>query len=164
MSWITGFSSPLAKRPSTCSRNCGVISAFPVFEEWSGALREFIFASFAPTTGDLVQSYLDRFVEQHPQAVQLLARDVAVLVELAGAAADVNQRIPMRPDAGQRLPGASRDASLEPHLTAAPCEGEQRTEQREQPEYGRELAAFPLPPAAGEPGHGRDDHASSASK
>lgn len=41
----------------------GVASAFPVFEQWSGALRDFIFANFVPTTGDLVQSYLDRFVE-----------------------------------------------------------------------------------------------------
>jgi membrane protein len=39
-----------------------VMSAFPAFEEIRGQFEEFIFSTFVPTTGDVVQSYMTEFV------------------------------------------------------------------------------------------------------
>ncbi|MFT6269055.1 MAG: membrane protein [Alphaproteobacteria bacterium] len=39
-----------------------VMSAFPAFEEVRGEFEAFIFSSFEPTTGDVVQSYVTEFV------------------------------------------------------------------------------------------------------
>jgi membrane protein len=39
-----------------------VMSAFPAFEEIRGEFEEFIFSSFVPTAGDVVQSYMTEFV------------------------------------------------------------------------------------------------------
>lgn len=40
----------------------GVISAFPVFDQWASALQDFIFENFVPAAGDMVQRYLQQFV------------------------------------------------------------------------------------------------------
>lgn len=40
----------------------GVISAFPVFDQWADALQDFIFENFVPAAGDMVQGYLQEFV------------------------------------------------------------------------------------------------------
>lgn len=39
-----------------------IFSAFPVFNEVSGELKEFIFTNFAPSAGDIVGDYIDQFV------------------------------------------------------------------------------------------------------
>ena len=39
-----------------------IFSAFPVFNEVTDALKEFIFANFAPSAGDVVGRYIDEFV------------------------------------------------------------------------------------------------------
>jgi membrane protein len=39
----------------------GILSAFPVFEEWSQRLRSYIFTNFVPATGDTIESYLTSF-------------------------------------------------------------------------------------------------------
>ena len=42
----------------------GVISAFPVFDERIDQLQDFIFVNFVPAAGDVVQQYIDQFVER----------------------------------------------------------------------------------------------------
>ena len=39
-----------------------IFSAFPVFNEVTGALKEFIFTNFAPSASDVVGQYIDEFV------------------------------------------------------------------------------------------------------
>lgn len=39
----------------------GILSAFPVFQEWSERLRSYIFANFVPATGSTIESYLSSF-------------------------------------------------------------------------------------------------------
>jgi len=39
----------------------GVLSAFPVFDEWSASLKTYIFANFVPTAASKVQDYLTEF-------------------------------------------------------------------------------------------------------
>jgi membrane protein len=39
----------------------GILSAFPVFLEWSARLRSYIFSNFVPATGSTVESYLAGF-------------------------------------------------------------------------------------------------------
>lgn len=55
----------------------GVISAFPVFDQWSASLQDFIFQNFVPATGEVLQSHVDRFVEQ---ATELSAVGVLGLI------------------------------------------------------------------------------------
>lgn len=40
-----------------------VFSAFPVFHEFTNALKDFIFTNFAPSAGDTVGLYIDEFVD-----------------------------------------------------------------------------------------------------
>lgn len=39
----------------------GILSAFPVFQEWSQRLRSYVFTNFVPATGDTIESYLSSF-------------------------------------------------------------------------------------------------------
>ncbi len=41
----------------------GVLSAFPVFDQWSGQLTNYIFANFVPTAASSVQKYIAGFTE-----------------------------------------------------------------------------------------------------
>jgi membrane protein len=41
----------------------GIISAFPVFSEWSEDLQAFIFANFMPEAGEQIVPYLDSFLD-----------------------------------------------------------------------------------------------------
>lgn len=41
-----------------------MLSLFPVFEQWSGKLEEFLFKNFVPTAGDAVRSYVHEFSSQ----------------------------------------------------------------------------------------------------
>lgn len=58
----------------------GIISAFPVFESWSGSLQAFIFDNFVPATGDAIQKNLQHFADQ---ATQLSAVGTAFLIATA---------------------------------------------------------------------------------
>jgi len=42
----------------------GVVSAFPVFDQGVEELQDFIFSNFVPAAGDVVQEYLDRFIDR----------------------------------------------------------------------------------------------------
>jgi membrane protein len=42
----------------------GVISAFPVFDQWARELESYIFANFVPAAGDAVQDHLNQFVDR----------------------------------------------------------------------------------------------------
>lgn len=44
-----------------------IFSAFPVFNEVTGALKEFIFTNFAPSASDVVGQYIDEFVNNSKQ-------------------------------------------------------------------------------------------------
>ena len=44
-----------------------IFSAFPVFNEVTGALKEFIFTNFAPSASDVVGQYIDEFVRNSKQ-------------------------------------------------------------------------------------------------
>lgn len=57
-----------------------VISAFPVFEQWSGLIQEFIFTNFVPAAGEVVQEYVTQFADK---ATQLTAAGVVLLVFIA---------------------------------------------------------------------------------
>jgi membrane protein len=41
-----------------------MLSLFPVFEQWSGALEAFLFQNFVPAAGDTVKSHLHQFSDQ----------------------------------------------------------------------------------------------------
>src|SRR5210317_1272467 len=41
----------------------GVASAFPVFEQWSELLQDFVFTNFVPASGDQIQIYLVGFLD-----------------------------------------------------------------------------------------------------
>lgn len=55
----------------------GVISAFPVFDQWSESLRIFIFQNFVPATGEVIQRHVNQFVDQ---ATELSAIGVLGLI------------------------------------------------------------------------------------
>lgn len=57
-----------------------VISAFPVFEKWSGVIQEFIFSNFVPAAGQVVQEYVMQFADK---ATQLTAAGVVFLIFIA---------------------------------------------------------------------------------
>jgi membrane protein len=40
----------------------GVVSAFPVFENWSVTIQDFVFQNFVPAAGETVQQHLQQFV------------------------------------------------------------------------------------------------------
>lgn len=42
----------------------GVISAFPVFDQWASELEAYIFSNFVPAAGDAVQEHLNQFVDR----------------------------------------------------------------------------------------------------
>ncbi len=42
----------------------GVVSAFPVFDEWASDIETYIFDNFVPAAGDQIQTYLQSFVER----------------------------------------------------------------------------------------------------
>ena len=64
----------------------GVLSAFPVFEEWSEQLSAYIFSNFVPSSAQAIEGYLRSFSENTGQltAVGVVALVVSVLVTLFG--------------------------------------------------------------------------------
>lgn len=59
-----------------------VFAAFPVFNEITGELKQFIFTNFAPSTGDAVGEYIDQFVNNSKQmsAVGIISLIVVALM------------------------------------------------------------------------------------
>lgn len=57
-----------------------VISAFPVFEQWSGVVQEFIFTNFVPAAGRVVQQYVTQFADK---ATELTAAGILFLIFIA---------------------------------------------------------------------------------
>ena len=41
----------------------GVISIFPVFSEWSQQFQNFVFSNFVPAAGEVIQSYMETFLQ-----------------------------------------------------------------------------------------------------
>src|SRR6056297_873686 len=42
----------------------GVVSAFPVFDQWANEIESYIFENFVPAAGDQIQTYLQEFVSR----------------------------------------------------------------------------------------------------
>ncbi|KAF1699885.1 YihY family inner membrane protein [Pseudoxanthomonas suwonensis] len=55
----------------------GVLAAFPVFDQWSNALVDYVFSNFMPSAARAIESSLDRLAEN---SRQLTAAGVAALV------------------------------------------------------------------------------------
>src|SRR5690606_18104540 len=45
----------------------GVLAAFPVFDQWSNALVDYVFSNFMPTAARAIESSLDRLAENSRQ-------------------------------------------------------------------------------------------------
>ena len=60
----------------------GILAAFPVFDEWKDRLTAFVFRTFVPATGDVVQGYLTEFAANASKATT-----VGVLVLIFSAIA-----------------------------------------------------------------------------
>ncbi len=71
----------------------GVLSAFPVFEEWRDLLSEFVFANFVPSSAQGIRDWLMSFSENTGKltAVGVIALVVSVLVTLVGIEAAFNR-------------------------------------------------------------------------
>lgn len=71
----------------------GVLSAFPVFEEWRDLLSEFVFANFVPSSAQGIRDWLMSFSANTGKltAVGVIALVVSVLVTLVGIEAAFNR-------------------------------------------------------------------------
>jgi membrane protein len=71
----------------------GVLSAFPVFGEWSDSLSDYIFSNFVPSSASAISGYLRQFSENTGQltAVGVIALVVSLLVTLVGIEATFNR-------------------------------------------------------------------------
>ncbi|HVF33828.1 MAG TPA: YihY family inner membrane protein [Candidatus Saccharimonadia bacterium] len=78
----------------------GIISAFPVFAEWSERLTEFIFANFVPASGQVVRGYLTDFAANAAKLTSagVLALLVSALVLMSSIENQFNMiwRVPPR--------------------------------------------------------------------
>lgn len=86
----------------------GALSAFPVFEEWSKQLREYIFANFVPSSASAVQGYLTDLSTNAGKltAAGAIALVLSVLVTLTSVETTFNRiwRVPTaRPRFGRFL-------------------------------------------------------------
>ncbi|HEY5803208.1 MAG TPA: YihY family inner membrane protein [Lysobacter sp.] len=71
----------------------GVLSAFPVFGEWSDRLSDYIFSNFVPSAARSVESYLKQFSANVGQltAAGVIALVVSLLITLSGVEATFNR-------------------------------------------------------------------------
>ena len=86
----------------------GVLSAFPVFDEWSDSLKTYIFANFVPRAASAVQNYLSEFSANTKSLTTAgaLALVVSLLVTLSSVESIFNRlwRVPTaRPKFGRFL-------------------------------------------------------------
>lgn len=66
MAGVLSYSTLLSLVPLTAVA-LAIIAAFPVFDQWTVALQEFVFRNFVPAAGEAVQEYLMAFVEKASQ-------------------------------------------------------------------------------------------------
>jgi len=81
-----GYTSLLAMVP-LLAVTFGIISAFPVFNEWSQTLQSFIFDNFMPATGEQIVPYLDTFLDSIssltlPGTVMLIVTALLLMVRI----------------------------------------------------------------------------------
>ncbi len=71
----------------------GVLSAFPVFGEWSDRLSDYIFSNFVPSAARSVEAYLKQFSANAGQltAAGVIALVVSLLITLNGVEASFNR-------------------------------------------------------------------------
>lgn len=71
----------------------GVLSAFPMFGEWSDKLSDYIFSNFVPSAARSVESYLKQFSANAGQltAAGVIALVVSLLITLNGVESAFNQ-------------------------------------------------------------------------
>ena len=71
----------------------GVLSAFPVFNEWSDRLSDYIFSNFVPTAARSVEAYLKRFSANAGQLTTagVIALVVSLLITVYGVEAAFNR-------------------------------------------------------------------------
>jgi membrane protein len=71
----------------------GVLSAFPVFNEWSGRLSAYIFSNFVPSSARAVETYLQQFSENAGQltVAGVVALVVSLLITLTSVEATFNR-------------------------------------------------------------------------
>ncbi len=86
----------------------GVLSAFPVFDVWSGSLKTYVFANFVPSAASKVQEYLSTFSANTRSLTTAgaLALVISLLVTLTSVEAIFNRiwRVPTaRPKFGRFL-------------------------------------------------------------
>ena len=68
----------------------GIIAAFPVFNQWSDKLQDFIFSNFMPETGEQIVPYLDAFLGSVssltlPGTIMLIATALFLMVRIETA-------------------------------------------------------------------------------
>ena len=71
----------------------GVLSAFPVFGEWSDRLSDYIFSNFVPSAARSVEAYLKQFSANAGQltAAGVIALVVSLLITLNSVEATFNR-------------------------------------------------------------------------
>src|SRR5690606_22259605 len=71
----------------------GVLQAFPVFDEWSVKLSNYIFSNFVPSSASKVETYLQGFADRASQltALGVIALVVSLLVTLSSVEATFNR-------------------------------------------------------------------------
>ena len=71
----------------------GVLSAFPVFGEWSDRLSDYVFSNFVPSAARSVESYLKQFSSNAGQLTTagVIALLVSLLITLSGVEAAFNR-------------------------------------------------------------------------
>ena len=70
----------------------GVLSAFPVFNEWKDQLSGYIFSNFVPTAASSLEKYIDRFTENagHLTIAGVIALVISLLVTLTSVESTFN--------------------------------------------------------------------------
>jgi len=81
-----GYTSLLAMVP-LLAVTFGIISAFPVFDEWSEQLQAFIFDNFMPATGEQIVPYLNTFLDSIsslalPGTIMLIVTALLLMVRI----------------------------------------------------------------------------------
>jgi membrane protein len=81
-----GYTSLLAMVP-LLAVTFGIISAFPVFNEWSANLQAFIFDNFMPATGEQIVPYLNTFLDSIssltlPGTIMLIVTAILLMVRI----------------------------------------------------------------------------------
>lgn len=71
----------------------GVLSAFPVFEDWSGKLSDYIFSNFVPSSARSVQTYLIGFSDKAKEltVIGVIALVVSLLITMSSVEAAFNR-------------------------------------------------------------------------